>query len=156
MSYGHVPAPASPSYVPSPPGWMARNWKWFVPSLLLSLVLLFAAFVVGVLGLVFGSMKSSTPYRQAVSAAETNPAVVSSLGAPVRPGFWLSGNINVQAGGTGDAQLEIPLTGSHHSGTIFVVAKKSGDVWRFETLEVEVEGASDRIQLLDKNPPGEK
>jgi len=153
MSYGHVPAP---SYVPSRPGWMARNWKWFVPTLVLGLFLLFAGFVAGILGLVFGSMKSSTPYKEAMEAAKANPAVVRSLGPPLQPGFLLSGSINVQAGGTGAAQLQIPLKGSQHSGTIFVVAKKRDDVWHYETLVVQVDGLKERIDLLEKGVSGEK
>ena len=62
-------------------------------------------------------------------------------------GWFLTGSINV-SGGTGQADLAIPLRGSVADGTLYVVAEKRGGRWTFELVEVTVEGRAERIDLL--------
>jgi hypothetical protein len=69
------------------------------------------------------------------------------LGTPIVPGWYLSGNINV-SGSSGDANLAIPLNGSLHRGTVYVVAKKTDDAWSYDKLEMLVEGHEIPIELL--------
>jgi hypothetical protein len=146
MSSGYIPAPPPPPLV-LPKSWFSRNWKWFVPTLILGLVLLLALFVGGLLTFVFGLLKSSEPYQHAVAVASSNPDVVRELGTPIVPGWYLSGNINV-SGSSGDANLAIPLNGSLHRGTVYVVAKKTDDAWSYDKLEMLVEGHEIPIELL--------
>ena len=73
---------------PPPSTWWSRNWKWCVPVLAALLLALFAAFVFGILMLVFGAMTSSEPYRHAMTQAQTDPAVTAALGTPIQAG-WL-------------------------------------------------------------------
>ncbi|HZD07272.1 MAG TPA: cytochrome c oxidase assembly factor Coa1 family protein [Candidatus Limnocylindrales bacterium] len=146
MSSGYIPAPPPPALT-LPKSWFSRNWKWFVPTLILGLVLLLALFVGGLLTFVFGLLKSSEPYQHAVAVASSNPDVVRELGTPIVPGWYLSGNINV-SGSSGDANLAIPLNGSLHRGTVYVVAKKTDDAWSYDKLEMLVEGHEIPIELL--------
>jgi hypothetical protein len=124
MSYGYIPAPPPPP-VTLPKIWFSRNWKWFVPTLILGLVLLVALFVGGLLTLTFGLLKSSEPYQHAVAVASSNPDVVRELGAPIAPGWYASGSINV-SGNSGDAKLAIPLNGKFRHGTVYVAKKTDG------------------------------
>ncbi len=101
---------------------------------------------------VFGLMKSSEPYQHAVAIASSNPDVVRELGAPIAPGWFASGNINV-SGSSGDADLSIPLNGKLRHGTVYVVAKKTDGVWSYDKLEMLVEGRDIRIELLPHPPP---
>ena len=80
---------------PPRPNWWSRNWKWFVPAGCLTVVVLFAAFVGGIVMLVFGSMKQADVYKEALARAQSDPAVAQKLGSPIEPGMFLSGNINV-------------------------------------------------------------
>lgn len=73
--------------------------------------------------------------------------MLCELGAPVSPGWYVSGNINV-SGTSGDATLAIPLKGSLHRGTVYVVAKKTDGVWNYDKLEILVEGREIPIGLL--------
>ena len=61
----------------------------------------------------------------------------------------MSGNINVN-GSSGHADLSIPIFGPKGKGKIYAVARKSAGVWQFQTLQVEVEGQPERIDLLQK------
>ncbi len=145
MSYGYAPAPI-PQMV-SPKSWFSRNWKWFLPTVILGPLLLFALFIGGILTFVFGMMKSSEPYQHAVAIAQNNPQVIRELGGPVEPGWFTKGNINVSAN-SGDADLAIPLNGKLHHGIVYVVAKKSDGIWTYQKLEVLIDGHESPVQLL--------
>ena len=151
MNSGYIPAPPLP--LPTlPKSWFSRNWKWFIPTLILGLVLLLALFVGGLVTFVFGLLKSSEPYQHAVAVASSNPDVVRELGTPIVPSWYLSGNINV-SGSSGDADLAIPLKGSLHRGTVYVVAKKTDGIWKYSALKMLVEGRESPIELLPAPPP---
>jgi len=129
------------------PNWWNRNWKWFVPVGCLSMLLLFAAFIALMISLVFGMMKSSDVYSQALTRAQANPAVVEALGSPIRDGYLTSGNIS-ETGPSGTAELSIPISGPKGSGTIYLEARKSTGQWSFDKLVVEIEKTNRRIDLL--------
>jgi len=151
MSYGYVPAPPPPPPAAQGPSWFSRNWKWFIPTVIVVPVLLIALFIGGIVTLVFGMIKSSEPYQHALAAASQNARVTTELGEPVEPGWLASGNIN-ESGAAGEANLAIPLNGKLRHGTVFVVARKSAGIWRYERLEVEIDGRPDRINLLPSPP----
>ncbi len=151
--------PTTPSNVPAPvsaprPGWWSRNWKWFVPTGCLTMVALVAGFVALIVVIVFGAMKSSDVYKTAVARAKSNPAVIEALGSPLKEGLFLSGKTNVD-GASGEADLSIPISGPKGSGTIYAVATKSAGQWNYSTLQVEVKGSGQRIDLLGETPESE-
>jgi hypothetical protein len=131
--------------------WWSRNWKWVVPAgclaSFLACVALVALIVLGVFGTVFGAIKSSDVYQQAIQELEANPEAVQALGTPVKAGLWVGGSIQV-SGPTGSADLSIPVSGPNGSGTLYVVARKSAGAWEFTTLQLAVKGSVERIDLL--------
>lgn len=132
------------STTPPPSTWLGRNWKWCVP-VVAALLALFAAFIFGILALVFGAMKSSGPYQHAMARVEADPAVTAALGTPIEAGWLVQGNFSSN-GPDGEANLAIPLDGPKADGTLYVVAKKQAGEWRYETLAVNVDGG-ERIVL---------
>ena len=50
--------------------------------------------------------------------------------------------------GAGEAELAIPIKGPDNSGTIYVVATKHAGKWTFESVEVQIRGRLERIDLL--------
>jgi hypothetical protein len=44
--------------------------------------------------------------------------------------------------------LAIPLKGSLHRGTVYVVAKKTAGIWAYDKLQVLVDGQESPIKLL--------
>ena len=46
MSYGYAPAPYPPQPIQRP-GWFSRNWKWFIPTIIVGPILLIVLFVGG-------------------------------------------------------------------------------------------------------------
>ncbi len=127
--------------------WWGRNWKWCVPVGCLGSLIIFAGFIVLIMCLVFGMMKSSGVYQNAVSIAKAHPSVQESIGTPIDEGFFTTGNINI-SGPSGQADLAIPISGPDGKATVYVVAAKSAGQWTFSTLVVELKEIKQRIDLL--------
>ena len=107
-------------------------------------------FVGSILVIVFSAMKSTDVYKEALSRARANPAVIEALGSPIKDGFLLSGNTNVN-GAAGETNLAIPISGPKGRGAIYVSANKSLGQWIYSGLVVEVGETHKRINLLQKS-----
>jgi len=101
---------------------------------------------------VFGAIKFSEPYRDAVARAQASPVLQAELGQPIQPGFFPTGSIstavNVPGGESGHADFSIPVSGPKGTATLRVVAEKSDGAWRFTTLEAAVASRGPPIDLL--------
>ena len=140
---------AMPPLLPSthPRGWWSRHWKWVVPLLGALMLALFAGVVLLFMSALFGMMKSSDAYQQALREAKGNPAVVQALGEPIEEGWLTMGNININ-GPSGEANLQIPMSGPKGEGDIYLEATKSAGQWNYSTLLVRVDGSDQAIDLL--------
>lgn len=131
------------------PNWWDRNWKWFVPAVCVTFLLVVFSFI----GLIFygvsSMMKSSDPYQVGVQAAKENPEVVAAIGEPISEGFFTSGNINTN-GSSGEANLAIPISGPKGDAIIQLDATQSLGRWTFKGLVVDIEKTNDRIDLLQE------
>ena len=136
---------------PQRTNWWGRNWKWFVPTGCLAMLLLVAGFVCFIAFIVFGAMKSSDAYQTALAMAKGDPRVASALGSPIEAGFFISGKTNV-SGSSGNADLTIPISGPKGKGTIYFVASKFAGKWTFSKLVVEVGKTGEKIDLIEKVP----
>jgi hypothetical protein len=132
---------------PEQKGWFGRNWKWFIPTGCLSIILVAVIGVGAVVYIAFSAIKSSDIYQQSLGKAKLNAAVVSALGEPIEAGWQLSGNISVN-GHSGNADVKIPVSGPKKSGAIYATAVKKEGKWQFSVLEVEIKGETRRINLL--------
>lgn len=95
---------------------------------------------------VFGAMKQSDAYKMAVARAKSDPRVTSALGTPISEGLFLSGSTNV-TGGSGEADLTIPISGPKGKADIYAVATKSGGEWTFSKLAVKIANTGETIDL---------
>jgi hypothetical protein len=108
---------------------------------------LIVAFVAFFAALLLKTMRSSDAYQVAVSTAVHDSAVLAELGAPVEPGWYMTGQIKVSEA-EGHANLAIPVSGSRSSGTLQVVADKVAGKWTFQALSLRVKGRATSIDLL--------
>jgi len=145
---------SSPVYSPPmspiaqvPRTWFGRNWKWFVPTLVVTFLTIFGLFIFAILSFVFGTIRSSGPYQTAIERTQQNPVVWEKIGHPVRVGRFFSGSINI-SGDSGNAELSIPIYGDHGAGHILVSAKKREGKWTYQVLEVHVDADGTVIPLL--------
>ena len=117
-----------------------------------TVVLLFIIFIGSILVIVFSAMKSTAVYKEALARANADPSVIEALGSPIKDGYLVSGNTNVN-GASGESNLAIPISGPKAKGTIYVSAKKSLGQWNYSGLIVEVRQTHQRIDLLQKSVP---
>jgi hypothetical protein len=113
---------------------------------LLVLVVFVGALVVGI----FSMIGRADAVTLAMEQARANDQVKERLGEPLEKGLFVTGNINV-SGGSGDAQLSIPVSGPKGKGTLYIVAKKSMGLWKAQALQLAGEKDSYRIDLLQGN-----
>jgi Cytochrome oxidase complex assembly protein 1 len=132
------------------PNWFGRNWKWVVPVGCLLPVLLVGGCAFMVFFFATGIMKHSDAYKIALARAQANSAVIEAIGSPIGQTGIVSGNNNVN-GPTGEANLSIPSSGPTGKATLYVEAKKSADLWMFQTMIVKIEKTGERIDL--NTPP---
>jgi hypothetical protein len=96
---------------------------------------------IGILGLVFfvfGAIKHSDVYRQALSRASSDPRVVEALGTPIEPGWWVSGSVNAN-NGEGTANINFPVSGPKGSARIHAAASRDNDAWSYSSIVVRPE-----------------
>lgn len=94
-----------------------------------------------------GSIKSSTAYEMAISRATENETVLEALGEPIEAGFFVSGSIQT-SGGSGNADLSIPISGPKGEATLYVTANKEAGEWIPQTMIVQLEEAP-RVNLME-------
>jgi hypothetical protein len=135
------------SHYPEPrESWWKRNWKWFVPTGCLSMIILagFAIFF-----FISSFMKNSTPFIEALKTATTNEYVLDALGEPITQEGLVQGELFYE-NSDGEADLFIPLKGSKTSGTIRVIANKYDGTWEFSRITLSIESTGEVIDLLEK------
>ena len=108
---------------------------------------LFTVFVGSILVIVFSAMRSTAVYKEALARANADPAVIEALGSPIKEGFLMSGNTNVN-GASGESNLAIPISGPKAKGAIYVSANKLLAQWNYSGLVVEVRQTHQRIDLF--------
>jgi len=104
------------------------------------------AFLAAMVFTVFTAIKSTQPYKAAIARAKSDVRVTEALGTPIHEGWYVLGNANV-SGGSGTADLSIPISGPKAKGTIYAVASKSAGQWQFSKLAVKVESTAETIDL---------
>lgn len=128
--------------------WWQRNWKWFVPTGCLTLIALFAAFIFCIVLFVFSALKSSDVYATAFNRAKSNPRVIAALGTPIKEGWYVAGSTHV-SGGSGDADLSIPISGPKGKATVYAKAAKSAGKWNYSQLQVRIASTDELIDLQE-------
>lgn len=112
----------------------------------LGLIALVAAGVAIIFFSVMGTLKNSAAYSDTLSLVQSNPEAIEALGTPIEPGFMLSGNISFN-NGDGEADLTVPVSGPKGSGSLRVVADKTGGSggWNYTTRELRIDGEENQV-----------
>ncbi|MGB6118537.1 MAG: cytochrome c oxidase assembly factor Coa1 family protein [Mesorhizobium sp.] len=138
--------------------WRNRYWpdtahfartqrKWAIAGLVVWVLVIggFAAMFVSIVPM----MKNSAAYEMSMSLIQPDAKVREALGDDVKPGFWVWGGVSVQAGGTGSANLSIPLSGSKGAGTALVEAVRQNGDWKLLLVVVRIDGSDVPIVLVN-------
>ena len=117
-----------------------------------ALLVMGCLFILGVFAITSVTLRSSDAYQLALAAAQRDPSVATELGTPIHAGWVTTGRIHV-AGSTGEANLDIPISGPRGTGTVGVHAKKLAGKWSFDRLQVHIPGRPTPLDLLAAAPP---
>ncbi|QPC92485.1 cytochrome c oxidase assembly factor Coa1 family protein [Mesorhizobium sp. INR15] len=140
--------------------WKNRAWRdaeqfrktqrnWAIAGLLVWVVAL------GGLAVTIGSipyiLKGSDAYHMTMDAVRADDRVKAAIGDDLAANFWIGGSINVNANGTGAAQLSIPVHGAKGKGTVYSTAIRTAGTWSQRLLVVRVDGVEAPIVLLNED-----
>lgn len=135
-------------YVEVKKSWWERNWKWFVPTGCVSILLIFVLFIASIFFGVTSLMTNSDAYKGAMTKVQHNKLVIEKLGSPIEGDGMTSGSINT-TNDSGNCDLQIPIKGPKGKATLFVVAEKRG-TWKYSEIKVLVKTTKEEIDLLQK------
>ncbi|MFH7002375.1 cytochrome c oxidase assembly factor Coa1 family protein [Flavobacterium bizetiae] len=135
-------------YVEVRKSWWQRNWKWFVPTGCVSILLIFVLFIVSIFFGVTSMMTNSDAYKGAMIEAQKNKQVIEKLGSPIEDDGMTSGSINT-SNDSGNCDLQIPIKGPKGKATLFIVAEKKG-TWKYSEMTVLIKATNEEIDLLKK------
>lgn len=94
-----------------------------------------AAFVAFIVFVVFASIRSAAPYQDGLQRAQNDPRVQEALGAPIEPGWFMSGSIRTE-NRSGTCDIVIPLKGTTQKGSLHVVGTKDDGRWSYTKMLV--------------------
>jgi hypothetical protein len=119
--------------------WLLEHWK-------LVLAIWFGASLSPILWVPI-ALKHSDAAKLSIAMAESNPSLTEKLGRPLKTGWFISGDLEVQLG-TGSARLKIPVSGPSGSGSIYADVRRQAGIWHMRSLAFVKEGSADRLDLL--------
>ena len=99
------------------------------------LIVLGIGAIVALVFFVFGVIKRTDVYRDALDKVRADQRVVAALGQPINPGFWVSGNVDVK-NERGTADFTFPVSGPKGNAKVHVVAATDGQKWEYTELVV--------------------
>ncbi len=154
MSWQQNQQPAKPKK-----GWFGRNWKWFLPTIILLPLLCCCGGPIGFFWWAGNQIFDMAPYKDSLTAAEQDPAVQQAIGTPIdAPDSIIAlgkmqqegGKFNVNStGSTIDYDVSMPISGPNGTGMLVVVAQSTdgGATWVYTTQEVHVDSTGEVIDL---------
>jgi len=119
--------------------------KWAIAGF--CLVGFFFLVAAGIVFFVQAMIKDSDAFKLTMERLRAEPEIAEKLGADFAPGWIVSGNISYNAGGSGEASLNIPLSGSRGSARAFSEARRENGTWTLERLSVRLADSQDTIRL---------
>jgi len=128
--------------------WFARNWGWILGGGCLSLIVIVALGIGGLVYKVTDSIQESEVYTHAFAKTVENESVIEFLGSPIETNGMGSTSYNYKNGRT-KAELTIPIKGPKDEGSIIVDAEKINDEWAYNELYVKIDGETETINLLE-------
>jgi len=130
VNYSSTPAPAAPP----PPAKSSGCLKWGLIGCG-TLLVLFVGFCAVIVLVVFGAIKRTDVYRDALHRAQNDPAVIAALGTPIEAGIYVTGNVNLDGNG-GHAKFDFPISGPQGKADVHAVATMNGTTWEYSELTV--------------------
>ena len=116
-----------------------RRWAIWGAVIWVGAVVLFGGIFAGT----FYPLKHSEAYALGVSKLQASPVATAVLGSPIAAGVPF-GNISIESGGAGKADISFSASGPKAKGTVFLEAIKKGGAWSIKRMTLKVDGSDGR------------
>ncbi len=84
----------------------------------------------------------------ALAEVRSSPAVVEKLGLPIKEGWYVIGNIQIN-GQSGEANLVFPIEAPLGTAEVYVEATRTGGTWKLESLFVILDATDEQIMVIE-------
>ena len=141
--------------------WQNRTWRdidhfrrtqrdWTVAGVVFYVLV---SAIAGVMFVGISKMMKGEAFEQSLAEIESNSEVIGLIGAPMRPGMFVMGNISTKvtaSGPSGQASLQYSISGPKGSAEAHVFAIKNMQGWILQEVVVYNEKRGERIQVVVK------
>ncbi|WP_456440249.1 cytochrome c oxidase assembly factor Coa1 family protein [Psychroserpens sp.] len=131
--------------------WFQRHWKWFVPTSIVSivLVLFFSSGMNKVASDLTIAYSDTELYNNALNKAKVNETIVAILGdiQPIDKHAILEGQVNFSEDNN-SVKSSIRIIGTKGKARLDIVANKVGNNWSYKTIIVRIKQPKDQKQTI--------
>jgi hypothetical protein len=128
-------------------GWWSRNWKWFVPTVLLGCIVICCGGLTGI-GFWWWGKMGLKPFIESVQKVQTNPQLTEALGEPIQQdSFLITPNVGEDEQ-RGQAKYYWDVKGPKGKAKIEMQARKMGGKWELIVLTATLSDGK-TINLLE-------
>jgi hypothetical protein len=134
--------------------WHKRNWKWFLPTLFLSLTLaigLFSTSNINTNIVDFAqAYTDNSLYEKAIEKAKSNQRVLEVLGnlEPIDPLAIIEGNAKY-SNNSNSVALSVRIKGNKGGGKMDILADKNGTEWEYKKISIRIKQTKEEIQIIE-------
>ncbi|NHN24172.1 hypothetical protein FIA58_000655 [Flavobacterium jejuense] len=131
--------------------WWQKNWKWFLPTSVLLLLLGFVL-VLSIAGNatdIVQAYNDETLYTKAIEKVKLNKRVIEVLGEikPIDKLAILEGNTKY-SNNNNSVEISIRIIGSKEKGKMDVIADKIDKEWKYKKITIRIKNPKEKIEIL--------
>jgi hypothetical protein len=132
--------------------WLQRNLKWFIPLVVVALLLgsaLFSTASDAQMGGYITALNDDALYQNALQQAQQSKDVSKALGTlkPIDQLAIIESNVEYSNNNT-SVNLSVRVTGSKGKGRMDVVANKVNDSWNYQAIKIRIKNPKQEIIIL--------
>jgi hypothetical protein len=136
---------AFPGPEQKPRGWWSRNWKWFVPTIMLCMLLLCGGCLSGIFFFYSFGLRHLEPYMVAMEKIQDDKQIQESLGQPIRDNSWFP----VLSPNGDNLDIRWDLAGPKGVGKAYVKSRVFGNKMEISLIEVTLPGGK-KVMLQEE------
>jgi len=132
--------------------WFARNWKWFLPCLLI-VILLCTVVITSTskndLANISQAYAEDALFENAIEKANKNKRVLETIGTiqPIDKLAILEGN-TLYTNNNHNVELSVRIKGERGNGKLDISARKKGTEWDYAKISIRIKNPKEEIAVL--------
>jgi hypothetical protein len=132
--------------------WWNRNWKWFLPTLILFLILfgyILSSTIDGSITDIAQAYSDNSLYEKAIDKAKIDKRVLEIIGEiePIDQLAILEGNA-IYSNYNNSVTLSIRIKGNKGKGKMDITAERNGTDWNYKKINIRIKEPKEEIQII--------